>query len=493
MAISQNKYINIVSAVGGTETVRQRDLMGRVFTTNYLAPVGQVIEFTGGSIIALENIGDYFGITSDEYKFAEKYFQPNKKGVAPQKISFAGYKPSGSTRAMVIGVRNVKLSDIQAVTTGTLAFSVNGTDYSYSNINMSIVTSFADVEALLTNTMINDSVAQVIYDSTTNRFRIETLSGGDDVVISPATGSVAELLGWTEGVGIVVEGNDGGTAVETVADSAGLSNNFLSFCFIGTTLSNSDIVELAEWTSAQNVKYMFSLGVNPTNAETIQGLVSSYDGVALTLDIYDEMAEFMPMSRIASIDYTKPNAAISMFYQQFNGVKASVNKTSVAQDYDALRVNYYGATSQAGEDVLFYQNGVLQGSITDMGVYANEAWLKDAFVTKILNLRLGLDTLPANNVGVGLVLASMMDVINLSLYNGVTLPGKTLSSTQKAYITQLTGDSDAWMKVQGNGYYLSADLVKYTEDNVEKYKVSFLYVYSKGDSINYVDGRDIMI
>jgi len=128
-----------------------------------------------------------------------------------------------------------------------------------------------------------------------------------------------------------------------------------------------------------------------------------------------------------------------------------------------------------------------------MGVYANEAWLKDAFITKILNLRLGLDTLPANNVGVGLVLASMMDVINLSLYNGVTLPGKTLSSTQKAYITQLTGDSDAWMKVQGNGYYLSADLVKYTEDNVEKYKVSFLYVYSKGDSINYVDGRDIMI
>ena len=491
MAISQNKYINIVSAVGGTEAVRQRDLMGRVFTTNYLAPVGQVIEFTGGSIIALENIGDYFGITSDEYKFAEKYFQPNKKGVSPQKISFSGFSAS-DTPAMIIGVRGVKLADIQAITAGTLSVTVDGVDKSYTAINLSSAVDLTGVATALTAVVTSDGL-EVEYESTTGRFNLKTVATGAEEVLSVAEGTVAELLGWTNGVGIVVDGADSGTAVETVADSAGLSNNFLSFCFIGTTLSNSDIVELAEWTSAQNVKYLFSLGVNPTNAETIANLVSNYDGVALTLDIYDEMAEFMPMSRIASIDYTKPNAAISMFYQQFNGVKASVNKTSVAQDYDALRVNYYGATSQAGEDVLFYQNGVLQGSITDMGVYANEAWLKDAFVTKILNLRLSLDTLPANNVGVGLVLASMTDVINLSLYNGVTLPGKTLSSTQKAYITQLTGDSDAWMKVQGNGYYLSADLVKYTEDDVEKYKVTFLYVYSKGDSINYVDGRDIMI
>ena len=491
MAISQNKYINIISAVGGAETVRQRDLMARVFTTNYLAPVGQVVEFTGGSVVALETVGEYFGVTGDEYKFASKYFQTNKKGLAPQKISFGGFSAS-DTPAMIIGVRGVKLADIQAITTGTLSLTVDGVDKSYTAINLSSAADLTGVATALTAVVTSDGLA-VEYESTTGRFNLKTVATGEEEVLSVAEGTVAELLGWTATKGVMVEGHDAMTAVETVVDSEGLSNNFFSFCFIGTTLSNSDITALAEWTSTQNVKYMFSLGVNPTNAETIQGLVSSYDGVALTLDIYDDMAEFMPMSRIASIDYTKPNAAISMFYQQFSGVEASVNKTSVAQDYDALRVNYYGATSQAGQEVSFYQNGLLQGSITDMGVYANEAWLKDAFITAILNLRLGLDTLPANNTGVGLVLATMMDVVNQSLYNGVTLSGKTLSSTQKAYITQLTGDSDAWMKVQGNGYYITADLVKYTEDNVEKYKVSFLYVYAKGDSINYVDGRDIMI
>lgn len=36
MAISQNKYINIIFTVGGSEIIRQRDLIARVFTTNYL-------------------------------------------------------------------------------------------------------------------------------------------------------------------------------------------------------------------------------------------------------------------------------------------------------------------------------------------------------------------------------------------------------------------------------------------------------------------------
>ena len=491
MAISQNKYINIISAVGGSETIRQRDLMARVFTTNYLAPVGQVIEFTGGSIIALETVGEYFGVTSNEYKFASKYFQANKKGTAPQKISFSGFTGT-DTSAMIIGVRGVKLADLQAITTGTLSLVVNGTTKSYDSINLSSCANLTAVATALTTTVTSDGLV-VEFESGTGRFNIKTVATGEDQALGFAEGTVAELLGWTENRGVLVDGYDAMTAVETVVESEGLSNNFFSFCFLGATLSSTDITAIAEWTSNQNVKYMFSIGVDSTNAETVQELVSTYDGVALTLDIYNEMGEFMPMSRIASIDYTKANAAISMFYQQFTGVEPSVNKTSVAKAYDALRVNYYGATSQGGQEVSFYQNGLLQGSIADMGVYANEAWLKDAFITAILNLRLGLDTLPANNTGVGLVLASMMDVVNLSLYNGVTLSGKTLSSTQKAYITQLTGDTDAWMKVQGNGYYITADLVKYTEDNVEKYKVSFLYVYSKGDSINYVDGRDILI
>lgn len=490
MAISQNKYVNIISAVGGASSINQRDLMGRVFTTNALVPAGQIIEFTGGMVVALENIGAYFGITSDEYAFAAKYFQVNKKGQAPQKISFARYVDV-ATGAYLYGKTGVKLATLQAITTGTLTISVNGAEKAYTGINLSSATSFADVATLITTAVTTDGIAAT-FDSTNSRFMISTVATGDEQTLSYATGTVAEALGFTGANGVLSDGSDAQTPLSCVDDSAALSNNFFSFCFLDT-LANSDIEALAQWTGNQNVKYLYSVGVNATNYETIQELVASYDGVALTLDIYNEHAEFMPMSRIASIDYTSANAGISMFYQQFSGVNPSVNTTAGAQALDALKINYYGVTSQAGQDVSFYQNGVLQGTITDMGVYANEAWLKDAFLANILNLRLGLDTLPANDVGVGLVLGSMMEVVNQALYNGVTLVGKTLNATQKAYITQITGNTDAWMQVQNGGYYLDAQLVKYTENDVEKYKVSFLYVYSKGDSINYVDGRDIMI
>ena len=86
-----------------------------------------------------------------------------------------------------------------------------------------------------------------------------------------------------------------------------------------------------------------------------------------------------------------------------------------------------------------------------------------------------------------------MNTINKALINGVVLAGKELTSTQKAYITTITGDEDGWIAVQNAGYRLSAEIEQYEEYGITKYKISFLFIYSKGDTINYVDGRDILI
>lgn len=494
MAISQNKYINIISAVANSDSVRQRDLIARVFTDSVLVPVGSIVEFSGGATVALEQVGSYFGLASDEYRFASRYFQPNKKGVSPSKISFSGYTGT-ATPATLIGKKGVDLADVRAITAGTFSISVTESEttkpLTYDNINLSGVTSFADVVTAL-NSLVSSDGIEFHYDAILGRFYVQTSATGDGISLSYAAGTVATVLGLTQEVAQNYDGSDAMSAVETVNNATQISNNFFSFCFL-TDITYQDIQELSEWTGSQNVKYMFSVSASADNVRTIVTSANGQNGVAITLDVNDAMGEFMPMSRIASIDYNKPNAAISMFYQQFDGVNPSVSDTETAKTLDGLKVNYYGQTSQAGEKVSFYQNGVLQGQISDMGVYANEAWLKDSFVAGLLNLRLALDSLPANNTGVGLVLATLMDTVNLSIYNGVTLPGKTLTATDKAYITQLTGDENAWMRVQSAGYYISANLEKETINSVEQYKVSFLYIYGKGDSINYVDGRDILI
>lgn len=486
MAISQSKYVNIVSSLGGGASVAQRELIGRVFTSNYLVPVNTVVEFGGGATTALASIGDYFGATSAEYAFASKYFDfTTKANTQPQKISFARYL-SADADPMLIGARNPKLSALQAITNGTLAITIGEDSLSLTGINLSSATSLSEVADEITS-LITSYDASCAYDATNGRFYITALGA-----LSYATGTVADALGFVEGVGILSEGGEATTPADTVNASSELSNNFFSFCFLDT-LTTDAITAVASWTDAQNVKYMYSVGVTESNAATIQAAVKDFDGVALTLDVNGEHAEFMPMCAFAAVDYTKPNSTMDVFYKQFKGVTPSVTTNAKRFIYDPLHINYYGTTQQAGQAVSFYQDGVLQGGIPSMTVYANEAWLKDSFVTNVLNLRMGLDSLPANTTGKALVLSSLMDTVNLALSNGVVLAGKELTATQKAYITTITGDEDGWIAVQNSGYRISAEIEQYEEYGVTKYKISFLFVYSKGDTINYVDGRNILI
>lgn len=489
MPIAQSKYINIISAVGGVPAVSQRELIGRVFTSNYLVPANTVVEFDGGATVALKSVGEYFGLTSPEYAFAEKYFGfESKKGLHPKKIGFARYLTE-DIPAYVVGKSGVSLSDLKSITNGTITVEVNGNAEQYDGLNLSSVSSLSAVASMI-DSSVTGVGAVCEYDEANGRFIIKSTGAGEGITISVKESELATAMGFGES--IVSDGANQKTAVECVSGMEEISNNFFSFAFLDS-LGTGDVVALAQWADSQNVRYMFSYTVNPTNVESIQELVKDYDGVALTLDIYNQHAGFMPMAAIAAIDYTRPNAGIDMMYQQFAGVEPSVADNADADKYDGLKVNYYGATQQAGRQVAFYQNGVLQGSISSMGVFANEAWLKDNFFTNLLNLRLGLDSLPASQTGKSLVMNVMADTIELAKYNGVIQVGKTLSQLQKATITEITGNTDAWMSVQSAGYWLSADVVEYRENGTQKYKITYLLVYGKGDSINFIDGRDILI
>lgn len=491
MPIAQTKYINIKSTAGAVPAVSQRELIGRVFTSNYLVPANTVIEFDGGAEVALSDIAKYFGENSSEYSFANKYFSfESKKGLKAKKIGFGRYL-SEDIPASVIGDKNISLSTLRAITLGELKLVVNGVEVLVGNINLSSAESLVGVASIVSDVVNESNDVVCEYDATNGRFVLETVATGDGQTLDVLASDLATALGFTVNK-IVSDSATQKSALQSVSSLAEISNNFFSFTFLDS-LGQEDVVELGQWTHNQNVRYMFSHVVNPTNAETIQEALKDFDGVALTLDIYNEYASFMPMAAIAAIDYTKRNSAIDMMYQQFVGVKPSVSENSTASQYDAIRVNYYGATQQAGNIVSFYQDGLLQGSIRSMGVYANEAWLKDAFFTRLLDLRLGLDTLPASTTGKSLVMNVMSEVIEQALLNGVILAGKTLDSVKKAYITQVTGDTDAWMAVQSAGYWMDVKIVEYIENEVSKYKISYTLVYSKGDSINFIDGSDILI
>lgn len=489
MPISQKKYINITSTAGAVPAVSQRELIGRVFTSNHLVPANTVIEFGGGRDIALTLVAAYFGSTSAEYAFAERYFGfISKAGTAPKKLGFARYV-SEDIPASVIGDTNVSLDALRAITDGSLELNINGAQEEITGINLSSADSLTGVASQVSTAITSGSVV-CEYDATNGRFIFKTVATGDGQKLTVVGGTVATALGMVDG--IESDGADQKTASQCVMEMEQVSNNFFSFTFLNQ-LSVGEMSEIAQWTDSQNVRYMYSITTTAAMAESVASAVASYNGVAITLDLHNEQAGFMPMAVIAAVDYTRPNSVVDAMYQQFNGVKVSVADPASQQEYDALRINYYGETQVGGGSVAFYQDGVLQGDVSSIGVFANEAWLKDSFTTNLLNLRLALDSLPASTTGKSLVMNVMSDTIELAKHNGTITSGKTLTAVQKNYISQITGDTDAWLTVQSAGYWINAEIQQYVENDVQKYKIVFTLIYSKGDSINYIEGSDILI
>lgn len=489
MAIPQTKYVNIISAVGGQSQVSQRALMGRVFTDNDLLPYGAVVEFTG-----LDSVGSYFGTGSDEYKFASNYFgYTSRSGNVPQKISFALHSSAAKSARLYSKVKPATLAEIKSIVSASITFSIGGTEYALSGLDFSAATSFADVATVIETALdaaTTDTIADFSYDATLYRFVLSTDSTGADEVVGYATGELASVLGMTAGSNgaILSAGSNAESGLDALTTTTALTNNFYSFCFL--TDVSSELEDIAGWVNAQNVRYMWSLGVSKETASSTATALANFDGVGISLG---SDVVYLPMAIAAAINFELPNASVDFMYQQGVGISTIVTSEDDQKTYDALRVNYYGSTQQAGNLISFYQDGKLLGSISSMGVFVNEAWLKDALFTNLLNLRMSLDSLPANETGLSYVKISMQEVIDKAQMNGVISAGKTLDATQKIYIAQITGDKNAWMAIQSVGYWLTASVEKYLENGTEKYKATYLLVYAKGDSINYVDGKDILI
>lgn len=501
MAISFTRYVDIVSGVGAAASVSQRELIGRFFTSNPLLPPDSFIEFEN-----IEEVGTYFGTSSDEYLRAQFYFGwISKEITTPQKISFARWVDADQAAVIYGRSATYTLSTFTSVTTGSLLLTIGATAaHTLTGINLSSAGSLTAVAGLVEDAIqaytaggADWTAATVTYDATRKSFNFLGGDAGVEVLVigTPGAGTnLAPLLGWTTGA-IVGQGAATETVTTALTNSATASNNFGSFLFM-PTLTTDEVTEAATWNNTQNVLYQFMVPVSASNAAAISAAIIDLAGCAMTLSpLSSEYPEQVPMMILAATDYDNRNSVQNYMFQIF-ALTASVSNDTDANTYDALRVNYYGVTQTAGQYIKFYQRGLLSGlpvSPIDQNTYANEQWLKDALGAAIMTLLLALSKVSANQNGRAQILAVMQDVINLAIFNGSISVGKPFTITQKLYITNATGDADAWHQVQNQGYWVDCVIETFTEDSVVRYKAVYTLIYSKDDIIRKVEGRDILI
>ena len=499
MAIDFRKYILITSGVGGGNAVRNRELIGRLFTVNPLVPTSSIVEFTN-----LEDVGTYFGTTSEEYKRASFYFGFISKSINKAKnISFARWNDE-ATKPRIFGNIDTKaLGSFTSISNGSFDITIGGQTATIIT-NLTGATSLANVAALIQAEIESELPAQfatatVTFNASRNSFDFE---GGvaevAEISISTAsTGTnIVSLLGWGTGA-IFSNGALTQTITEVLTETSELSNNFGSYLFI-PSLTIEEIEEVGAWNTAQNVYYQFYVDVDLANTQDYFDALKNYAGIGVTLasSVANEYHEMIPMAIMASSDYSKVNSTKNyMFYQA--GLTPTVTTTALSNTLDSQRVNYYGRTQTAGQFLDFYQRGVLMGLATapvDMNTYANEQWFKDKIGAEIMSLLLSLEKISANAEGIGQLTTTIQTVIDLALRNNVISVGKTLNNTQKLYVSQITDDDLAWIQVQNAGYWFAVDIQSYvTTDSRTEYKAVYTIIYSKDDVIRSVDGTHILV
>jgi len=495
MAISQKRYVDITSGVGGQAAATARELILRIITTSKLAPVNGVLEF--GS---LDDVGAYFGTTATEYLYAAKYFgYISKDIVMPKKISFARYTPA-ATSAQIIGVGvKPKLTDFTGIDNGVLDVTYSGGFAGASGMDFTTATSLAQVASIVEGALQTEGATVNVTYGANGFVLTDSVSGAESTLaVTPAEvgDDISALLGFAASTNpVVLPGADAETPDAAMARIAGLSDNFGSFLFL-PTLTTEQIGAVAAWnnSSEQNLKYMYCVPVTAANYTEIGAATSGMNGVWLQLVTDGGLEEYMPAAILAATNYNRTNAARNYMYQQFPGAVATVTTNALANQYDNALVNYYGATQTSGRQLAFLQRGVLQGNVSDAGVYANEMWMKDQFLVAFFNLLLALNKIPAGADGERIVRGAMMDTINLALRNGTILPSKEFTTTQKAYIDQLTGREDSWFDVFNNGWTLDLNTEAFVDyGGANAYKITYVLIYSKGDSIKKVEGTDVLI
>ena len=500
-AISYQRYVNIISGVGGNAAVGTPQLIGRIFTTNPLLPTQSFIEFTSAA-----QVGAYFGTTSEEYKRAQFYFgwiSPNIK--SPAKISFARWANVATAPVIYGGSADITLADWTSIADGDLTMTIGADTHHISGLNFSGCASLLDVatvvqDAIRTETGPVWTGATVAYDSARKSFDFTGGATGANAlaIVAGTTHDVGAMLGWTEANAIVSDGADAETLTTTLTNSVTASNNFGSFLFVGgSSFTLSQHQEISTWNATQNNAFEYCISVTASNAATMSAGLINLPGNALTLQgPTGEFHSMIPMIIMAATDYTARNATQNYMYKQF-AVTPTVKDDLDANTYDALRVNYIGQTQDAGQLLAFYQRGVLTGlavNPTDQNTYANEVWLKAYCAAKILSLLLSLAKVSANTRGRGQILTVLQDAINQAILNGTISVGKTLNTTQQLFIAQITGSETAWQQVQNNGYWLDVTFQQFvTSDGRTEWKAVYTLVYSKDDVVRSVNGSHVLI
>lgn len=389
-------------------------------------------------------VGLYFGLTSPEYTFAQRYFLGYDGAFKVPGTLWMTQQSDVALPAILRSapVRGMSLTQLQAIS-GDLTIEVNGAPETIS-VDFSGATSFSDAAAMLTNT--SDFVGD--FNEQQQAFEITSVVTGASQTLSFGSGVVADALGFTQADGATV---DRGRDVQNIAQLMTYVLNKTQNFGVITYINEQDrevMEEMAEWVTLQNSRFAY-VAQDTTGAALVANNDASFGAWLSTTEqngttpYYGTIEQVAALcGGIAAIDFKRTNGRRNIMFMKQAGIAATITDEA---DYTALMSNgytFYGEFATANDEFRFNVNGAVSGQFKWLDNYVNQIYLNAQLQLALVTMLTSYGYIPYNEVGKAYHRAAVMDPINEMLnFGGITplTDPAALSEQQKSIINSQAG------------------------------------------------------
>ena len=456
MAIPASQIVKInprVIQASGTDLV----LNGMFLTTNSLIPTGGVMGFS-----TADDVASFFGSASEEYRVASVYFAGYKNSFKKPRQVFFGSRVNAAAAAWLRGAKYIgTLAQLQAVTSGTLDLSINGTSITLTSLDFSSATSLSGCATVLQTALAAKLPSTTCsYSSQTGAFQITSPTTGEASTITYAEeGTLATLLGLTQAKGATLsQGSDALDVADNMRSIRGVTENWATFTFLYSA-TDDEILDLSAWASAQGVEYLFVCWSTDANLKnqvdttSIAYKLKEATAGATTLIFGDQVYAAFIMGTAASIDWDRTQGAITFAFKSLDGLAPTIDNATEATTLLGKKCNLYGTYATRNDDFVFLYDSNMYGDYNFIDPFINAIWFNNALQVAIMNGLSMSPRVPYNEDGYTQIRSWCQDPINRARRNGVIDPGLNLSEAQKTELIREAG-LDITSNLQTDGYYL---------------------------------------
>ena len=405
---------------------------------------------------SLAAVASDFGTTAPEYQAAALYFGQSPQPSTLYIGAWARTAQPAILHGDILSPAQQAISSFTSITAGALGITINGSVQNVTGVNLSAVSTLPGVAAALTAKLIG---ATCVWNANLGRFDIITSTTGPTAAITFATSAgtgtdLATAMQLRSGDGgSTVQGSAAETALAAVTALDQLSNNWYGLTFAASVMpANSDYTAIAGYIEAAGTSRIFGVTTQDTGALNPQGTSDiayllqqlSYKRTFVQYSSSSPYACCSIFGRAFTVNFNGSNTTITLKFKQEPGVAPEYLTSTQAAALAAKNCNVFVAYNNS---TYIVQEGTMVNGYFFDEVHGTD-WLQNAVQTAIYNVLYTSTTkIPQTDAGVAVIIATISNILEQSVANGLVAPGVW---TAAGFGALNTGDT------LSKGYYVYA-------------------------------------